>query len=163
MVAPGTIGITASRTAKPRPSSASLACTPPPASRPKAEPPESAMASMRSTVLSRCSSASSRVPGPPPRTSIADRRPIENHRRHAGRKGGVMGVTDANAGKSVRRFFIGCFLQGREMTAGPRCGQPGGKALDAAQTERKRPGRPGRWRRGRDRMNGYEPFGLISV
>ena len=39
MIAPGTIGITAPRTAKPRPCSASQACTPPPASSPNAEPP----------------------------------------------------------------------------------------------------------------------------
>ncbi len=71
MIAPGTIGMTAPPTAKPRPCSASQACTPPPASSPNAEPPPSAMASIRSTVLARSSSAPSRVPGPPPRTSIA--------------------------------------------------------------------------------------------
>ncbi len=69
--APGTIGISASRTARPRPCSASHACTPPPASIPNAEPPDSANASTRSTVLARSSNAPSRVPGPPPRTSIA--------------------------------------------------------------------------------------------
>src|SRR5262245_39977520 len=41
------------------------------ASRPNADPPASAMASMRSTVMAGSSSADSRVPGPPPRTSIA--------------------------------------------------------------------------------------------
>src|SRR5436305_385149 len=70
MIAPGTIGITAPPTAKPRPCSASQACTPPPASSPNAEPPASTRASIRSTVLARSSNASSRVPGPPPRTSI---------------------------------------------------------------------------------------------
>ena len=70
-MAPGTIGMTASLMRKPRPCSASQACTPPAASSPSAEPPESAMPSMLSTVLSGLSAASSRVPGPPPRTSIA--------------------------------------------------------------------------------------------
>src|SRR6266566_314926 len=71
MIAPGTIGITAPPTAKPRPCSASQACTPPPASSPNAEPPASTRASIRSTVLARSSNAPSRIPGPPPRTSIA--------------------------------------------------------------------------------------------
>ena len=85
MIAPGTIGMTAPRTTKPRPCSASQACTPPPASSPNAEPPESAMASIRSTVLARSSSAPSRVPGPPPRTSIAATAGrVENDRGDAG-------------------------------------------------------------------------------
>jgi len=58
------------RTAKPRFCSFSQACTPDAASRPKAEPPASAIASMPSTVCAGSSSADSRVPGPPPRTSI---------------------------------------------------------------------------------------------
>ena len=69
-IAPGTIGMTASRMRRPRPCSASQACTPPAASSPSAEPPESAMASIASTVLAGSSRPSSRVPGPPPRTSI---------------------------------------------------------------------------------------------
>src|SRR3954447_17292468 len=62
--------MTASRILKPRPCSASQACTPPAASSPSAEPPDSAMASISWTVLSGLRRPSSRVPGPPPRTSI---------------------------------------------------------------------------------------------
>ena len=59
----------ASRIRKPRPCSRSQACTPEAASSPKAEPPDSTMASMPSTVCAGSSKAVSRVPGPPPRTS----------------------------------------------------------------------------------------------
>src|SRR6185503_16663383 len=69
-MAPGTIGTRAERTAKPRPCSASHACTPDAASSPKADPPESAMASTPCTVCAGSRSAVSRVPGPPPRTSM---------------------------------------------------------------------------------------------
>src|SRR5260370_480782 len=98
--------MTAPPPAKPRACSASQACTPPPASSPNAEPPESAMASIRSTVLATSSSAPSRVPGPPPRTSIAATAGLSK----------ITAVTpDANAASSawptrtpaisVRRFF----------------------------------------------------------
>ena len=70
MIAAGTIGTRAPPTAKPRPCSRSQACTPEAVSSPKAEPPDSAMASMPSTVCAGSSNAVSRVPGPPPRTSI---------------------------------------------------------------------------------------------
>ena len=63
-IAPGTIGTRALRTWKPRPCSRSQACTPEAASSPKAEPPDSTMASMPSTVCAGSSSAVSRVPGP---------------------------------------------------------------------------------------------------
>src|SRR5664280_2024392 len=63
------MGTRASRTWKPRPCSRSHDCTPEAASSPKAEPPDSAMASMPSTVCAGSSKAVSRVPGPPPRTS----------------------------------------------------------------------------------------------
>ena len=68
-MAPGTMGISASPMAKPRPCSVSQPCMPPAASRPNAEPPASAMPSMPSTVLTGSSRALSRVPGPPPRIS----------------------------------------------------------------------------------------------
>src|SRR5262245_20234015 len=57
--------------AKPRPRSRSSACTPAPASRPKAEPPDSTTASMRSAVRCGSSRSVSRVAGAPPRTSTA--------------------------------------------------------------------------------------------
>src|SRR5499426_1693275 len=57
--------------AKPRPRSRSSACTPAPASKPKAEPPDSTTASMRSIVRCGSSRSVSRVPGAPPRTSTA--------------------------------------------------------------------------------------------
>ncbi len=64
MIAPGTIGTTASRTRKPRPCSRRKACAPEAASRPKAEPPDNTMASIPSTVSAGSSKAVSRVPGP---------------------------------------------------------------------------------------------------
>src|SRR4029453_15716210 len=67
--APGTIGTRAVRTANPRPCSRRRACTPPPASSPNAEPPESAMASIRSTERPASNRSASRVAGPPPRMS----------------------------------------------------------------------------------------------
>src|SRR5882757_8070504 len=105
-MAPGTMGMTASRMRRPRPCSARKACTPPAASSPSAEPPESAIPSMASTVLSSSSTVSSRVPGPPPRTSIE---------ATAGRSN-MMAVTPEatemssawptrTPGMSVRRFF----------------------------------------------------------
>ena len=53
---------------RPRPCSRSAACTPPAASSPKAEPPDSTIASTAGTgVISGASNAVSRLPGAPPR------------------------------------------------------------------------------------------------
>src|SRR5262245_31573755 len=131
--------MTASRMRKPRPRSASQACTPPPASSPKAEPPESVIASMASTVLTGSSRASSRVPGPPPRTSTEATAGLSNR----------MAVTpEASAASpawptltpaiSVRRFFNAAALRRRsvENRYPSRSGGSTGKRL---------PDHPPRW------------------
>src|SRR5712691_3638553 len=56
-------------TTKPRPTTASHSITPAAASRPKADPPDSTIASTRSTRVSGARSSVSRLPGAPPRTS----------------------------------------------------------------------------------------------
>src|SRR3979409_1950966 len=124
-MAPGTIGMMASRIRNPRPCSASQACTPPPASSPNADPPDNAIASICSTMLTGSSSAPSRVPGPPPRTSIA---------ATAGESKTTAVTPDARAASSAwptrtpaisgRRVFIACSLRGAQMTARLRSGQP---------------------------------------
>ena len=54
---------------------------------------------MRSTVRAGSSRSVSRVPGPPPRTSIdGDRRLVEHDRGHAGGEPRVLGVADPDAG-----------------------------------------------------------------
>ena len=70
-IAAGTIGTRASPTAKPRPCAASQSMTPAAASSPNAEPPDSTIASTRSTSVAGPSSSVSRLPGAPPRTSTA--------------------------------------------------------------------------------------------
>ena len=125
-IAPGTIGMIAPRTSKPRPCSASQACTPPPASSPKAEPPDSAMASIglhgvgddRAARLRGCRGRRRGHRSPPPTGASK-----------------ITAVTpDASAALSawptrtpaisVRRFFIACHLEA-QMTAwrcwGQRC------------------------------------------
>ena len=57
-----------SPTAMPRPCSRSAACTPPAASSPNADPPDSTIASTVSTVLCGASRSVSRPPGAPPST-----------------------------------------------------------------------------------------------
>ena len=118
-IAPGTIGITASRMRKPRPCSASQACTPPAASSPSAEPPESAIASTASTVLSGWSRRF--LAGAGPAAAHVDRghrRLVENDRGYAGRERCVIGVADADAGdigeeifqaRSVGRIWLGLY------------------------------------------------------
>ena len=59
------IGTIAEPTVKPRPASASQSMTPAAASRPKAEPPDSTTASMRSTRVPGASNSVSRLPGAP--------------------------------------------------------------------------------------------------
>ena len=84
---------------KPRPCSRSQACTPEAASSPKAEPPDSTMASMPSTVCAGSSSAVSRVPGPPPRTStLAATGGVEHDHGRARAELGVAGMADPQAG-----------------------------------------------------------------
>ena len=98
-IAAGTIGTRAAPTAKPRPASASAAMTPPPASSPKAEPPERTMASTRSTVCSGASrSVSRRARRAAHDMDRGDRRLLAEDHRHAGFQRGVLGVADAEAG-----------------------------------------------------------------
>ena len=129
MIAPGTIGMTAPRTAKPRPCSASQACTPPPASSPNAEPPESAMASIalhgvgevEQRALAGAGTAAAHV-------DRRHRRAVEHDRGDAGGQRCVIGVADADAGDIGEEIFHRTFPAGGEMTAGPRRGQPAGAA-----------------------------------
>ena len=105
-MAPGTIGMTASRIRKPRPCSASQACTPPPASSPNAEPPESAMASIRSTVLARSSSALLAGAGSAAaHVDRGDRRLVEHDGGDAGGERRIVGVADADAGNIGEEIF----------------------------------------------------------
>ena len=69
-MAPGTMGANWPATSTPLPRSRSTEITPPMASRPKTEPPESTSASTRSTVMSASSRWASRRPGAPPETAM---------------------------------------------------------------------------------------------
>mgnify|MGYP007010888201 CR=1 FL=1 len=71
MIAPGTIGTRAGPIRKPRPCRLSQSITPPGASSPKAEPPESATASTRVMTEAGSRTVVARVPGPPPVTVTA--------------------------------------------------------------------------------------------
>jgi hypothetical protein len=118
-IAPGTIGMTASRILKPRPCSASQACTPPAASSPSAEPPDSAMASISWTVLSGLRRPV--LAGPGPAAAHVDRGDgggIENDCGHAGGERGVVGVADANAGNVGDEIFQRACPSGLHL-AGP--------------------------------------------
>src|SRR5208282_6015594 len=133
-MAAGTIGTRAVRTAKPRPFSLSHACTPDAASRPKAEPPASAMASMPSTVCAGSSRAVSRVPGPPPRKiDRADNRFVEHDCGGAGAEPSILGMADIhprNVGDLVAQDILASSGNGDDFSASVNRSHPRGRGVD---------------------------------
>ena len=109
MIAPGTIGMIAPRTAKPRPCSASQTCTPPPASRPNAEPPGRCDGVDQGH---RVGDVEQRAPrGAGAAAADIDRRHgrgrIEHHRRDAGRQRRIASACPTRTPAiSVSRFYI---------------------------------------------------------
>ena len=85
--AAGTIGTGPPGVGSPTPRAARPSCTPAAAVRPKALPPVSRIASARPCTVPGPSSAVSRVPGPPPRTSAAARRAGRRQEDGAAREG----------------------------------------------------------------------------
>ena len=98
-IAAGTIGTRISRTGNPRPCWASQSITPPAASSPKAEPPDSTIAStqldqgggIEQFGLAAAGRAAADI-------DRRDRRPLGQHHRRAAEAGAVLGLPDEDTG-----------------------------------------------------------------
>jgi hypothetical protein len=109
-IACGTTGICTSRMASPRPCSRNAACTPPAASSPKADPPDSTKASTCSTIISGSSRG-----GVPPTGGAAqdkargDRRWVEQHGDDARAQREIGGLPDRQPGDVCQQVQAGGF------------------------------------------------------